>query len=237
MWLWLALGALFAGTGVVLRERAKAGTVAAPLLAPGSFGDLENGRLYRVWVKLASGYGKDDEIENLERDLTGKIQDLGFSEVLLANEDPTDDRVWTFLARWGQETPGGVNVPPISVYQTEEVNEPEAAGLYPRTPPSLDQSLSFAEANAVSVALERETDPAMLFDFAKAMAGDFPVAQSLLKAKAGILVKPVTPQSTAAFHAIEAAGSIPITSESAPPMAKAALLDYYARAGISPGTG
>jgi hypothetical protein len=229
MWLFLGLGAMLAG-GLVLHERAKAGTVAAPIVAPSTFDGVETGHLYRVWAKLVTGYGANAPIADLEADLSNKVRALGFSEVLLANEDPTDAHVWTFLTRWGGVGHGGTNVPPLAIYSLEEVQEPPPPELFPEPSPVLDVDLSFAESNAVNVALQKEIDPAKLFNFAKAMALDFPVSQSLLKAKAGILIKPVTPQSTAAFHAVELGAQAPITNVMAPPMAKAALLDYRAKA-------
>jgi hypothetical protein len=231
MWLLLALGALVAG-GVVWHEKAKAGTAIAPLLTPASFDGLAYDHVYRVWARLAAGYGEDTAYDALERDLSNKMEALGFSKVMLANEDPADPKIWTFIARWGREAPGAANVAPLGIYTLEEIADMPISRTYPAPPPAvLDTGLSFAEANAVKVALAKEVDVSRLYSFAQTLTGDFPVSQSLLQAKADILVKPVTSHSSEAFSALQAAGTSTITSMAAAPMAQAALLAY--RAGVT----
>ncbi len=230
MWLLLALGALLTGS-VVLHEHAKSGTRAAPFLAPATFTGLTRDQVYRVWAKLASGYGKNDAYAALERDLSTRLATMGFSKVMLANEDPTHANVWSFIARWGRDAATGTNVPPLAVYHLEPIADMPPQVTYPAPPPAvLDASLSFAEANAVRTALSRETDPSRLYAFARVLANDFPVSQSLLKAKADILLKPITPASSASFSAIQKAGSVAVTDANvmSAPMAKAALLAYRA---------
>lgn len=183
----LALGAFFVGAGVILRERAKEGTIAPPLFAPPTFGGLATGGVYRLWATLERGYGDSRAHADLERELSDAVRAVGFSEVLLAGEDPSDPRVWTFLARWGQIGTEGTNLPPLSIYAVEEIDEVPATTNFP--PPSmlLDADLSPAEAHAVDVALTRETDPAKLDAFSESMMADFPLAGMLLQGRAQAL--------------------------------------------------
>jgi hypothetical protein len=186
MGLLLAVVAFLAGAGLILHERAKEGTLAPPLLAPSTFEGVARDHVYRLWAKLERGYGeKVTDQGELERDLSGKVIDLGFSEVLLAGEDPTDPHVWTFLARWGQDGSEGANAPPLAVYALEEVLDvPVLDASFPRPPMILDDDLTSDEAHAVAIALTEETDPVKLEAFSQAMIVDFPLAGMLLRGKA-----------------------------------------------------
>lgn len=185
MGLLLALAVLLAGS-VVLHERAKEGTAAVPLLLPSSFDGLERDHVYRLWATLDTGYGSALSFDALTDDLKSKIRQLGFSEVLLAVEDPTDPRVWSFVARWGRDENAGVNEAPLHVYTVQPL-----AGLpesnFPPTTLTLDEGMTEAEAHAVTVALDREQEPSRLDAFSEVMITDFPLSGILLKARADTL--------------------------------------------------
>lgn len=59
---------------------------------------------------------------------------------------------------------------------------PQVAQVQP-----LDPRLTPAESTSITVALSRETNPANLIAFAQSLEPDFPIAASLLRAKASIL--------------------------------------------------
>lgn len=243
MWLLLALGALLTTAGVALHERARVGTASPPLLTSKSFGDgqLETGHVYRVHARLDAAYARassSESLGDLTSNLSQSLATAGFSEVMLAAEDPTDPRVWSFLARWGLDQTSGRNAPPLAIYDVQEVVDPDLLlPSFPEPSDALDAGLSFPEANAVAVALRRETDPNRLADFAISMALDFPISESLLRAKAHLLVKPVTPASKASFDAVSAGAEAPAAASSAvasSPLAKAALLEYRQITGAAP---
>ncbi len=144
-------------------------------------GQLRKGQLYRVWVRVNSAVSRQD--------VQGVVERAGFGDVKLFTPDPTDGAVATVIARWLLNSSEAFDTPEVRFFQLEAVQEPPAnvktAGE-PELNPSLDGGLTSQEVDAVRWALMSDDDAKHLGGFASTFEPDFPIAASLLRAKAAL---------------------------------------------------
>lgn len=156
-------------------------------------GRLAKGQLYRVWARIDPTYvvkfreaNKGEAQQSLlVEDLKKKLEKSGFYPILLAAQDPSASDVWTFLARWALDSRETFDTIPLHLYQLQVVDNPPESMRQPLDPPTkLDQGLLVDEIEAVKYALVHEDDHKHLTGFAFVLTPEFPIASSLLNAKA-----------------------------------------------------
>lgn len=181
-----ALGLLImASIGVMaglMLTRKSSGTP-AQLGRTGKFlGLLKKGQLYRVWARVPSG-------AITQADLRTAVEQMGFSDTKLVTVDPTDSSVATLITRWNLSSSEAFDTPQVQLFQLEAVEEPpvdvKTAGDE-SSPQPLDGGLTRAEVDAVRWALMSDDDAKHLGGFATTFEPDFPIAASLLRAKAAL---------------------------------------------------
>lgn len=186
---------LLASAALALRRRketaAAASTAPSLDLSPNLGADQEilSSQLYRVTAsvdpkavdQIAESFPQGQQQANLERVLGQELAGAGFSQVLLATQDPSDPGVWSFVARAG-DGPYASTTEHLTLTKTTPVEEPLPAEL--ATLPDLDAGLTKDEAHAVAYAIEKDSDPKRLSGFAATFDGDMPVAASILHNKA-----------------------------------------------------
>lgn len=153
---------------------------------PSAFGPLTRERLYRVWLFVDTAFTAPDQAQKKTK-IQGQLTEMGFSQVILAGEDPSTENVWTALARWGRGESTGSNLPLLHIYHLQQVEEPPTLQARIEAEPTLDTGLTNQEAQAVKHAMARETSAPNLRGFAQAMAVDFPMSSSLLHGRAGMI--------------------------------------------------
>lgn len=157
---------------------------APPLLGSGRVGKfiglLRKGQLYRVWVRIPTG-------AITQADLRTKVEAMGFGDTKLVTPDPTDRSVATIITRWLLGSSEAFDTPDVQLFQLEPVEEPPAnvKSSGPDTP-LLDGGLTSQDIEAVRWALMHDDDAKHLGGFASTFEPDFPIAASLLRAKAAL---------------------------------------------------
>lgn len=176
----LAAGVLVAGTALLTRKSE------APQLPPGKVGrfvgQLRKGQLYRVWCRIPSG-------AITQADLQSRVERMGFGDVKLVTPDPTDRSIATIIARWMLDSSEVFDTPEVHLFQLQSVEEPPASVKTSGSEthhPSLDGGLTPQEVEAVRWALIHDDDAKHLGGFASTFEPDFPIAASLLRAKAAL---------------------------------------------------
>jgi hypothetical protein len=151
-------------------------------------GHLEKGKFYRVWARvdpafadsLSRGLSGENAQKRVQAELVREVEALGFHRTLLATQDPSDPRVWSFLSYW--RAPGkGSNR--LENWSAERVEEPFLEGASPVRIDGLDRGMSRDLFDAVRWGLARENDPKRLEGFARTLDIDYPIAASLIRAK------------------------------------------------------
>lgn len=198
----LVLGAVAGGAALLTRKSPGSPTVAGALPSPprqgkGKFpGQLRQGNLYRVWVKLPAEYITQLRASAVEgqkaliADIQRQVESYGFAHTLLVTQDPTDNGVATVLTRWDRPEHEVWDADPVSLFHLESVEEPPAQAMLSiaPVPACLDEGLTPGEVEAIKSALETSVDPKHLTGFASTLEPYFPIAAGLLRAKAGVLV-------------------------------------------------
>lgn len=165
-------------------------------------GVLTRGQMYRVFADVDEDYvdrtyrsasgtlGQTVVQEQLSNDLVG----AGFAHALLCVQDPSDPKIWTFLARWlpdpaaagGAPTRPPERVGTIRFLRFEPTEEP--ARVSPLVDvASLDIGLSEDDLYLAHRTLTREDDPKKLAGMAACFDEDFPIVASLLRNKARLV--------------------------------------------------
>jgi hypothetical protein len=177
---------IFAGAALLVLSRR------APSVSTG----VERGQLYRLHVKtrpayvetIRAAYGELGQ-KKLLRDVEQRVEEMGFSGTLLSMQDPTDGTLFTIISR--RTVNGAVVQPtssPVTLVGMEPVEEPHTVDrLYVTTPEALDSGLSPEEIMTVRQALLEDMNPRHLNGIAHTFEPFFPVAASLLRAKADVL--------------------------------------------------
>lgn len=186
--------------GVALTRKSPSGE-------PGKFvGRLHKGQLYRIWVRVPIFYSEEvrrsagaDGQKALLADIRGKVEGYGFKGTMLVTQDPTDNSVFTLVSRWGETDSELYDEDPARVFMLEEVEEPPVLTTAPAAvvPPSLDEGLTAGEIEAVKAALATNSDMKHLAGFATTLEPYFPLAASLLRAKAAMIGARSTSPSSA----------------------------------------
>ncbi len=170
-------------TGFALTRKSEASQLPGPPGRVGRFvGQLRKGQLYRVWARIPSG-------AITQADLQSRVEHMGFGDVKLVTPDPTDRSVATILARWMLDSSEVFDTPEVHLFQLQSVEEPPAnvkTSGSPETHPQLDGGLTSQEVDAVKWALISDDDSKHLGGFASTFEPDFPIAASLLRAKAAL---------------------------------------------------
>ena len=180
-------GALFVGVALTRKSET------TPLLPPGPndnrvgkfVGLLKKGQLYRVWVRVSTG-------AITQADLKAKVESMGFGDTRLVTPDPTDQSVATIIARWMLDSSEAFDTPDVQLFQLEPVEEPPTAtktsgdSTAASAKPILDGGLTDQELEAIRWALMKDDDAKHLGGFASTFEPDFPMASSLLRAKAAL---------------------------------------------------
>jgi hypothetical protein len=167
-------------TGFALTRKSSAGEL--PPGRVGRFvGQLRKGQLYRVWARIPSG-------AITQADLQTRVERMGFGDVKLVTPDPTDRSVATLIARWMLDSSEAFDTPEVQLFQLQAVEEPPANVKTSGEDghPSLDGGLTNQEVEAVKWALISDDDAKHLGGFASTFEPDFPIAASLLRAKAAL---------------------------------------------------
>ena len=171
----LALGWLFCKSD---RPQATVGAFEAPVMPSG-----------KVRVKVRIPIEQQNQITHRtpqgvtsEAHLTKTVKDAfrspAVARVLLVAHDPTDLEVWSFLV----ESQGG-KAPPMDVTSIERVEEPEFdARIFHHE--MLDEGMTVDEATALLHALRSDENPKHLGGMAHVYEDEYPIAASLLRAKA-----------------------------------------------------
>jgi len=174
----LLAGVLVAGTALLTRKSEPA------QLPPGKVGrfvgQLRKGQLYRVWARIPSG-------AITQADLQERIGHMGFGDFKLMTPDPTDRSVATLICRWMLDSSEVFDTPEVHLFQLQAVEEPPASVKTsgPESP-YLDGGLTSQEVEAIRWALMNDDDSKHLGGFASTFEPDFPIAASLLRAKAAL---------------------------------------------------
>jgi hypothetical protein len=171
-------------TGFALTRKSEAAQ-----LPPGQvgrfLGQLRKGQLYRVWVRIPSG-------AITQADLQSRVEHMGFGDTKLVTPDPTDRSVATIITRWMLDSSEVFDTPEVRLFQLEAVQEPPAnvktSGEQQgsTTHLCLDGGLTSQEVEAIRWALMSDDDAKHLGGFASTFEPDFPIAASLLRAKASL---------------------------------------------------
>lgn len=187
IWIPVLLGVV--GVGALTLSRKGTSTV----IAAEPIGKLVKGQLYRIWVQVDPSYttsfrtthkGETQQAAFTE-DLKQKIEHAGFYPILLASQDPSKPEVWTFLARWAISSVKPETKPPIHIFRLQAVADIPEGLRPPEDPPvQLDQGLLVDEIEAIRYALAHDEDPKHLSGFSYVLSPEFPIASSLLNAKA-----------------------------------------------------
>lgn len=157
-------------------------------------GILTPGHFYRVWADIDQRYvegiydaapetfGQTATQEQLALDLVK----LGFAHALLVVQDPSDAKVWTFLAQWSPKDPrhtSPISEGPIHFTRFDAVEAPtRASPLIDLL--SLDAGLSEDDLYVAHCALVSDNDPKRLAGLARCFDEDFPILASILRNKA-----------------------------------------------------
>ncbi len=131
----------------------------------------------RSYVEQTSPYDQ----KGLLRDVAARLETMGWGPVLLVTQDPTDRTSFSVLTRGKGQASGGA----LTLMSLEPVDEP--FGQNKLADPSPDPGLLTDEVKAIEHALLTETNPRHLTGFAGTFEPHFPVASSLLRAKARLL--------------------------------------------------
>ena len=165
---------------------------------------LKQGAWYRI-----RGQSGPNTINPLA-EATALLNKHGFRNVMLSTQDPTNPRLWSFVMKWsGLSSSFTTSLLEDSVFRIisiQEVEEPPLAKDNPPTPQSLDAHMPFEDAVATAYALGRENDPKHLNSFANTLVPDYPIAASLLVARAKLLgeqrSQPVTSGEIPTFFSV-----------------------------------
>lgn len=184
----LLLAGVFVTSAMLLTRKSDA---SSPLALPPDgkvgrfFGLLRKGQLYRVWARVPS--------ETMtQTDLQAKVGQMGFGDFKLITPDPTDRSVATLIARWRLDSSEAFDTPEVQLFQLQAVEEPPAnvktSGDESLNPAAivLDGGLTRQEIEALAWALINDEDAKHLGGFASTFEPDFPIASSLLRAKAAL---------------------------------------------------
>lgn len=138
---------------------------------------------YTTWWKAHAPSGVTPEAATRE-DLWERVQKTLHGKVLLVTRDPTSPNVFQVLVRaQGTYRPA----PPVRAVRLQQVQAPPEASAPSRvagTSSPLDPTLTEEEVEAVRQALVTDRNPKHLGGFAVTLEPDFPIAASLLRAKA-----------------------------------------------------
>lgn len=149
----------------------------------------------------AAGRTQQDLVDDVKR----RLRKMGAHDVFLVVQDPTNEqRASALTDRRVRDTDNVLRVVGSEVVSAPAVTTSSnvlARNMLPR----LDPGLTPAEAVAVSHALERETNPRHLAGFAGTFEPHYPVAASLLRARA-FEVEPDTERTPAPLHRDVAVG-------------------------------
>jgi hypothetical protein len=189
---WLvALGLVGTAGYVLVRRESDDRTPQSPEKVGKFLGQLRKSQLYRVYSRVspelsASYQNVPDRINALSQEIARRVESSGFRPVMLVTQDPSDNSVWTLIARWSHDSSEVFEPSGVSYFLAEPVEEPPAQLTQPQPepPPGLDMGLTFDEQNAIQYALAKDDDPKHLSGFASTLSPDFPVSVSLLLAKA-----------------------------------------------------
>lgn len=168
-------------TGAIALTR-KSDTPSLPPGPVGRFlGQLRQGQLYRVWARVTGAL--------TQADLRSRIERMGFGDIKLVTTDPTDPSVVSVIARWMLSSSETFDSHEVRLFQLEAVDEPPGqvkTSGDERAYPMLDGGLTEPEAEAIRWALMSDDDTKHLGGFASTLEPDFPIAASLLRAKAAL---------------------------------------------------
>ncbi len=167
-------------TGFALTR--KSGAAQLPSGKVGRFvGQLRKGQLYRVWARVPSG-------AITQADLRARVEGMGFGDIKLVTTDPTDPSVATIIGRWMLDSSEAFDTPEVHLFQLQSVEEPPATVKTSGDEghPTLDGGLTSQEVDAIKWALISDDDAKHLGGFASTFEPDFPIAASLLRAKAAL---------------------------------------------------
>lgn len=151
---------------------------------------LREGVVYRTRAKLAPGVYQRMRDEGrrpaeVSRFVTNEAKLAGFGKVFLVAEDPSAPGTYTLIGEYR----GGSGSVVLELLSSEEVEPPEVEYIVAWEGPMLDNGLLFEEGEAILQALRESRDPKHLSGFASTLAPDFPVAASLLRAKAELCLQ------------------------------------------------
>jgi hypothetical protein len=122
----------------------------------------------------------------LANELKTEMEIIGFPDVRLVTQDPTEPLVWNFIA--GSDGQKCLRTSSkLVILSFEEVEEPPVIKPHPESPSVLDSGIPYDEAHALAYALARDPDPRHLLAFAESFIPDFPIAVGLLLAKGRIV--------------------------------------------------
>ena len=118
--------------------------------------------------------------------LSEKLRRVGFSEIVLAMNDPTDNRGWTFLARSYDRPVLDTRYQSDPSFRFVSISDPIAEPLIKTETPDtiLDKGLTSGEVQAIQHALAYDNDPKHLGGFASTLETDYPLAAVILRIKA-----------------------------------------------------
>jgi len=166
-------------------------------------GAARSGQLYRIQARVPlayvqavrSAHGEDGQ-RALLHDIEQRVEAMGFEDTHLTMQDPTDNELITLITRrTGDErrspaakTGDERGSSPVRIVRIDEVDEPpKVDALYVRNKRALDSGLSPEEVVTVRQALLEDMNPRHLAGIAHTFEPFFPVAGSLLRAKAELL--------------------------------------------------
>lgn len=178
----LVIGAALVAVGA-LRTLSKPSNHAA-----GKFvGVLRNGGLFRARFRVLDPIAltTPEALSSVIESVAHRLEAIGFSPVYVVTPDPTSPGVFSAVARWNRPETEVYDGSGIDLFMVDAVEEPPASTFQPPEPLAcLDAGLSFDEQRTIAYALAHDDDSKHLTGFAWTLEPDFPVAASLLRAKA-----------------------------------------------------
>ena len=175
------------------------------------------GQLYRAWVRvplpyvksIRASYGEAGQ-KVLLADVRARLLRLGFSETLLATQDPTNGEILTVLARRG---PGPIGTDGIIHFLgSEPVEEPPKAALA-ATLPAFDHGLAADETMALEKSILHDQNARHLAGLASTLEPSFPAAASVLRAKSDLIEKRVLMNEANSRRLVERAFQRPLPDQ------------------------
>ena len=175
------------------------------------------GQLYRAWVRvplpyvksIRASYGEAGQ-KVLLADVRARLLRLGFSETLLATQDPTNSEILTVLARRGSGPIGTDGV--IHFLGSEPVEEPPKAALA-ATLPAFDHGLAADETMALEKSILHDQNARHLAGLASTLEPSFPAAASVLRAKSDLIEKRVLMNEANSRRLVERAFQRPLPDQ------------------------